>query len=198
MSIEKLVAVSSPALSTGAGEGRLIPPLLRPLIHARNGFYAFESCLFVRPWGCTVGSAEWWNASDWRNLYSEVLAGMWCFAEDIFGFQFAVNEEGFYSFDPETAELRQIATSAMMWAERILVDYDELTGYSMGHAWQLLNGPIGVGRRLAPAIPFVVGGEYSIAALRDKPDLELAQFRAHVYAQIKDLPDGTQLRINLM
>jgi hypothetical protein len=198
MSIEELVAVSSPALSTGPGEGRLIPSLLRPLINVRNGFYAFESCLFVRSWGGAVRSAEWWNASDWRNPYGEALAGMWFFAEDVFGFQFAVNDAGFYSFNPETAELRQLATSAMMWAEQILVDYDELTGYSIGHAWQVLNGPIRAGRRLAPAIPFVVGGEYSAAGLRDKPDLELAQFRAYVYAQIKDLPDGAQLRINLM
>ena len=198
MSFEQLTAVSSPALSTGAGGGRLVPPLLRPLIGARNGFYAFESCLFVRPWGGAAGSAEWWNAADWRDPYGEILDGLCCFAEDVYGFQFAVDEEAFYSFDPETGELQEMANSATAWAERILADYDELTGYSMGHAWQVSNGPIGAGRRLAPAIPFVVGGEYSVAALRDKPDLELARFRAHVYEQIRDLPDGAQLRINLM
>ena len=198
MSVEKLAAVSSPALSAGAGEERTIPALLRPLIEVRNGFYAFESCLFVRPWEDTAGSAEWWNASDWRAAYGHILDGMWCFAEDVFGFQFAVSDDGFYSFDPEIAELQHIATSATQWADRIMADYDQLTGYPLGYAWQAVNGPIKAGHRLAPAVPFVLGGEYSVAALQEKPELELARFRSHVYAKIRDLPDGAQVSIDLI
>lgn len=56
---------------------------------------------------------------------------------------------------------------------------------------------IAQGSRLAPAVPFVLGGSYDVGALRAKSDVELARFRASVFAQIRDLPDGAQIRITL-
>lgn len=50
---------------------------------------------------------------------------------------------------------------------------------------------------MAPAVPFVLGGSYDVGALRAKSDVELARFRASVFAQIRDLPDGAQIRITL-
>ncbi|MGW1129995.1 hypothetical protein [Streptomyces griseoluteus] len=199
MTQRKLIEISSPAIGPEMAYVSEIPGLLRSLIGSRNGFYAFESALFVRPWGGGVGSAEWWNAPDgWRVPYGELVDGFTFFAEDVFGFQFAVAETGFYSFDPETAELQSMAATADEWANQILEDHEELTGSGLAHVWQSMNGPLRSGYRLAAATPFCLGGEFTLDALKPKEGLELAHFRADVYAQIRDLPDGAQVRINLI
>jgi hypothetical protein len=171
---------------------------LWPLYEAKNGFYAFESALFVRPSGGGSGSVEWWNGQiDWRNVYADLPENATFFAEDVFGFQFINAGEGFFSFDPETAELSHLGNSVEEWARSILDDYEALTGFRIAHAWQSVNGPLWVGYRLAPSVPFMLGGEYKAESLRAKPDLELASFRAKVYTQTKDLPDGSSVRLIL-
>ena len=73
----------------------------------------------------------------------------------------------------------------------------KLTGYPLAHEWQSQHGALAPGYRLAAALPFVLGGEYKAEAMRAKRDVELADFRASVYSQIKDLPDGAQINIRL-
>ncbi|MEU1124866.1 hypothetical protein ABZ371_15170 [Streptomyces sp. NPDC005899] len=126
------------------------------------------------------------------------MNGLTFFAEDVFGFQFAVDDKGFHSFDPETGELEAMAETLDEWVESILSEYEELTGYGLAHAWQSRNGRLRNGYRLAPAVPFMLGGMYEVDALREKPDQELAAFRAHIYTQVRDTPDGEQVHINLM
>ncbi|MFJ3661912.1 hypothetical protein ACIPPM_15770 [Streptomyces sp. NPDC090119] len=199
MTHKNLIEISSSAIAPDRADVSEIPDPLRSLIGSRNGFYAFESALFVRPWGGGAGSAEWWNAPEgWRAPYGELVDGFTFFAEDVFGFQFAAGEKGFYSFDPETAELQFMATTVNEWADQILQDHEELTGSGLAHAWQSSNGPLRSGYRLAAAIPFCLGGEFALDALKPKRELELARFRADIYAQIRDLPDGAQVRINLI
>ncbi|MEU6464726.1 hypothetical protein [Streptomyces sp. NPDC046976] len=199
MAVEELIEISSPALAPRMVDYDKVPSRLHPLLDVKNGFYAFESALFVRPWGGGVGSAEWWNAEDgWRTAYGESANGLTFFAEDVFGFQFAVDDERFYMFDPETAELDPVAASSGEWADCILEEFDELTGYSVAHLWQSLNGPLRCGFRLTPAVPFFLGGEFKAEALKEKRDLDVARMRAHVYTQTKDLPDGSQVKITLI
>lgn len=199
MTLEKLVGISSPALTSKVVDSEKIPVCLRPLIEARNGFYAFASALFVRPWGGGVGSAEWWNtAGGWGAAYGESVDGLTFFAEDVFGFQFAVDPGGVHLFNPETAQLERMAASVEEWADQILANFNELTGYTLAQSWQSRNGPLKPGFRLAPSVPFILGGRYEVADLKEQRDLELARIRAHVHAQIKDLPDGAQVKITLI
>ncbi|MFI1520827.1 hypothetical protein [Kitasatospora cineracea] len=196
--MDRLLGISSAALRGESAEGVGVPSLLQPLIAARNGFFAFESALLVRPWGGGRGTAEWWNSGEvWRDSYDELPTGLTFFAEDIFGFQFAVDEGGFCSFDPETAESERISDSLDGWIDYMLSEYDEATGYSIAHEWQSVNGPIPAGSRLAPAVPFVLGGSYDADALAAKSDVELARFRATIFNQIRNLPDGAQVRITI-
>ncbi|MFV2110627.1 hypothetical protein, partial [Micromonospora sp. LOL_015] len=169
---------------------------LLPLYRAKNGFFAFESALLIRPWGGGPGSVEWWNDElGWRSAYAALSRHAICFAKDAFGFQFTLDGSGFFSFDPETAELEYLGKNVEDWAAAILDNADTLTGFPLAHQWQIVNGELPPGCRLASAVPFVLGGEYSVEALRAKPDIELASFRAHVYTQIKDLPDGASVNI---
>ena len=72
-----------------------------------------------------------------------------------------------------------------------------ITWQSMPMPWQVANGPILQGQRLAPAVPFVLGGSFEVGELRAKSDLELARFRADIFSQIKDLPDGATIKLKL-
>jgi hypothetical protein len=48
------------------------------------------------------------------------------------------------------------------WAQKILGDVDFYTGAPLADAWMEQNGPVPVGTRLSPAVPFAFGGEYEV------------------------------------
>lgn len=54
-----------------------------------------------------------------------------------------------------------------------------------------------MGHRLAPKLPFVVGGEYSIANLTLTRDSDLICFGAQVANQIARLADGAEIQISI-
>ncbi|MDA1361623.1 hypothetical protein O1R50_18490 [Glycomyces luteolus] len=178
-----------------AEELQYVPEPLRPLISKRNGFYAFGPALYVRPWGAGYqGNCLWWNAKDlWRQEYKGVGDDLLFFAEDLFGFQFGLARSGFYSFDPETTEREFMAKDVFGWAQKILSDADNLTGAPLGDAWIEQNGPLPLGTRLAPVVPFFLGGEFEVDHLNPIPEVELMRFRGDVFQQTKDLPDGAQV-----
>lgn len=170
------------------------------LLQKRNGFFAFESALHVFPAGSTgFRSIERWNAPDlWRDHYQGLDAGCLFFAEDLFGGQFAIKDELVYAFDPETGALEVLASSIDAWAEAVLSDSEVLTGQPLAHTWQEMNGPIVAGERLLPAIPFVLGGEFSPANLRAIEAVKGMRFRGDLAVQIRDLPDGAQIDLKVI
>lgn len=174
---------------------------LLQLLNHKNGFYAFESALHVFPAGCKDSyiDLESWNRPDsWRERYGSVTAPYLFFAEDIFGVQFGLNENGIYKFDPETAEVEDLAADLDEWARRILADYEYETGHPLAHEWQAQHGPLALGKRLLPKVPFVLGGTYELDNLYAADALKGMEFRADMWKQIKDLPDGTQVRMRIV
>jgi len=204
-SIEKLVSIGSEALGTplGAmpeflGRWRLGPELFE-LLKLRNGFYAFESALHVFPITEDSGSGlEGWNAEPlWRGEYGECTQGLLFFAEDIFQDQFCLREDGVFRFYAETGETALLAPSIEAWAELILDDYREQTGWPLAHDWQAANGPLPRGKRLIPKIPFVLSGEYALDNLWAGNPIEGLSFKASIYKTTRDLPDGTKLKLKV-
>lgn len=203
---EKLLSIASAPLRTDIPE---ISPLLseqgsrgRELyqwLTDRNGFFAFESALHVFPLGPGGGlDLETWNAPPlWRSAYGDMAEGLLFFAEDAFGHQFAIRGDGIVSFDPETGKAEALSPDLEGWAERILDDYEFLTGYPLLHEWQERNGPIPSDYRLAPRVPFVAGGDFSLENLYLANSVEIMRFRASLAQQIKDLPDGAQIRLKI-
>ncbi|NAS22188.1 SMI1/KNR4 family protein [Herbidospora sp. NEAU-GS84] len=176
-----------------------MPEPLWPLLSQKNGFYAFESALHIFPWG-TDGKegAAFWNGDDlWIKEYGEPVRDLTFFAEDAFGFQFALGKNGFWSFDPETAERELICRNIAEWASLIIEDFEFRTGFPVMHQWQQANGQLPAGRRLAPAVPFFLGGEFDARVMRMKDSVELLRFRADIYRQVKDLPDGAQIKLRI-
>jgi hypothetical protein len=176
-----------------------IPEPLKPMLMQKNGFYAFGPALFVRPWGADVrGNCLWWNAtSTWRNEFGGEGDDLLFFAEDIFGFQFAIHPNGFYQFDPETADREYMGKDVYEWAETLMGDLEFFTGAPIAERWQELNGALPAGKRLAPPVPFAFGGEFEAEQLGAITDVELMRFRGDIYMQTKDLPDGARVEFDV-
>lgn len=207
--IEKLTAIAGdelaprpPSLTVPARyvDARLVREWRR-LLEARNGFYCFESALHVFPsrsWKGNVGLDEWNSPNLWRGEYGGLEEEMFFIAEDIFGCQFGLSGELICTFDPETAETRHFCHSVSEWAERILGDFNTLTGYSLAHEWQLRFGPLPIGRRLVPKIPFVLGGEYSVENLYACSAVEGMKVRANLARQLVDVPEGGKIEYKVV
>lgn len=99
----------------------------------------------------------------------------------------------FYALGPETTEHEFMAEDLHGWAQKILGDVDFYTGAPLADAWMEQNGPLPVGTRLSPVVPFAFGGEYEVDQLHPVPEVELMRFRDDIYQQTKDLPEGAQV-----
>ncbi|ALV28015.1 hypothetical protein APZ00_13840 [Pannonibacter phragmitetus] len=206
-SLDKLLSIASSRLSERGPEisvklrsfaGPLTDDLLR-MLRQRNGFYALESALHVFPTHSSsqeICLDDWNESTLWRNAYKELADGCLFFAEDIFGGQFCIKDNLIYTFDPETGGLDYLADDMEGWAKAIITDYEILTGYPLAHQWQQQNGPLPTKKRLLPKIPFVVGGEFKMDNLYSIDSVEGMKFRANIAIQIKELPDGSQIKFN--
>ena len=207
-SLDKLLSNASLPLSEHKPEilgsprrlaGALVSQLLE-MLYKRNGFYALESALHVFPTHSSkgeIGICEWNENALWRCAYKGFADGCLFFAEDIFGGQFCIKDSKIYIFDPETGLLDYLADDIESWAKLVINDYEVLTGYSLAHKWQKQYGLLPAGKRLLPKVPFVMGGEFVLDNLYLVDAVEGMKFRANIACQIKDLPDGSQVRFNI-
>ncbi|WP_252512313.1 SMI1/KNR4 family protein [Acinetobacter bereziniae] len=203
--ILKLLSISSRALNSNLFdiENVKIKSLnneLKKMLSIKNGFYAFESALHVFPATTSdmeIDIFEWNDIDLWKKEYDQNLSNVIFFAEDIFGVQFCLKDNKIFTFDPETGDYEYLADSLEEWAEKILLDYDILTGASLAHEWQVLHGNIPNGMRLLPKKPFVLGGDYTLENMYLEDSIKGMKYRACIANQIKNLHDGTEIRINI-
>lgn len=208
-SIKKLVELSSEPLARStprlSSELRLVGGALaddlEELLARRNGFYCFENALHVFPGRSDrghIGLIEW-NAQElWKREYGKLISPSVFFAEDIFGGQFCIVGNAIHTFDPETAELLQLASSINEWAEKLLQDYNQLTGYPLAHQWQREHGALLPGKRLVPKAPFVLGGEFSVKNLYVAESAAGMRARGNLARQLIDVPDGAQVSYQIV
>ncbi len=178
-------------------------PKWRMLIDAlkkKNGFYAFESSLHLLPLAEAFGGidlVEWNRADSWKAAYTSFdLSGLICFAENVFGEQFCLDQGQVGRFDPETGEVVLMAETLDGWAETIIADPDYHLGFVLAHSWQEVNGALAQGNRLVPKKPFVCGGDFEISNLVEMNALEAMRFRGELATQIRDIPDGSTVRFD--
>lgn len=168
---------------------------LHELLVDRNGFYALESALHVRPVaGRTDGGGDIlaWNSPElWRHRYQGLIDDRLCFfAEDAFGHQFAIDETHVFSFNSETGGLRIFADNIEQWASGVLENYRVATGYPVIHDWQATHGAIRPGYRLLARVPFVLGGEYILENVSAIHDVALMRYWGSFANSIRGLADG--------
>ena len=83
------------------------------------------------------------------------------------------------------------------WAEKILDDYNFHTGYQLASDWQKKHGPLPIGKRLAPKRAFVLGGDFHVDNLYAADSFDIMSYRGMLAQKIKDLPDGTTIKVSV-
>jgi hypothetical protein len=208
-SIRKLLELGSEPLARSASrlssDLRLVAGAvaddLDALLAARDGFYCFESALHVFPTRSErghIGLTDWNAQKLWKYEYGELIPPAVFFAEDVFGGQFCIVRNAIHTFDPETAELSQFASSMSEWAERLLQDYNLLTGYPLAHQWQGIHGALPPGKRLVPRVPFTLAGQFSVENLYAAEAAAGMRARGNLARQLIDVPDGAQVRYQIV
>lgn len=174
--------------------------LLEKMLRMKNGFYAFRAALHVFPIGNASLPQELlrWNSEPWKKAYLDDKGAFLCFAENAFGEPFCLSSEGIFRLDPETGEREMIGTDLETWAKAMIEDPDYQLASGLALQWQKANGALPPGRRLAPKKPFVLGGAFDVENLYSADPIEAMDFRADLYGQIKDLPDGASIQIEIV
>lgn len=203
-SIHRLIELASPPLGSGIGDSafrRSLNPQAIQLWTDKDGFYAFEGALLVRPVRDTpnvLGMVTWNSFDLWKSHYpgTDIQSHIF-FAENIFGEQFFLADDWIGHFDPETGESHKVADDLDAWAAEILADSDYLTGHRLAHQWQKANGRLPEGSRLIPKVPFVLQGEFDVSNLIAKPELEAITIRAQLASQLVGLKDGDTITFEI-
>jgi len=92
---------------------------LEGMLRLKNGFYAYESALLVRPFrnaSAPLGLVEWNSPQLWKANYAEELSNALFFAEDVFGGQYCIHENKICTFEPETGLISPMSASLDDWA----------------------------------------------------------------------------------
>ena len=89
---------------------------LSTILRVCNGFFAFSQALRVFPLRtlpASFGLREWNSPELWRMSYERLINEEYFFAEDIFGNQFSIEDEGCFRFDAETGAKEKIPPRLM-------------------------------------------------------------------------------------
>jgi hypothetical protein len=197
--LEKLIKIGSesigPATVFSGKEGTVRAYL--DLLNERNGFYAFESALLVRPGfadeGPVVDSRVWNQPLLWKVAYESLQPKGTFFAEDVFGNQFGIESEKIIRFEAETGEVEHFASSLEEWADRMLTEFSYYTGYPIAHQWQEKHGPLELGKRLVLKQPLILGGKIDLENIICWNDVKAMRARGSLAEQLKDVPEGGQI-----
>lgn len=171
---------------------------LRELLDWRNGFYAYHRGLHVFG-GCSeprYHSLEAWNAPiGWVSDYGLQNSGLFFFAEDSLGNQFAWDGRRVVRFLAETGEVEDMAADLEGFVSRICGEPEEELGLSVLERWARVHGPLPEGRHLFPRTPLVLGGSLNPSELVMVDPFESMAFKANLARQIADVPDGGQVEL---
>ncbi|WP_020674008.1 SMI1/KNR4 family protein [Amycolatopsis nigrescens] len=193
--VERAKGPLGPPVEVEFGGG--LPGQLGRLLSRVNGFALFDygvQTFHVGPSGLGPELGAWNAAGTWKDAYGELADGLLCFAQDLFGVQFALEENRrVVTFDPETAERSVIGSDLDSWADWLLEEPDVRGARSFAKLWQDTYGALGHDDRLLPVTSFVLGGEYGVENLVVRDGVTAMRIRGPIARQLHDLPDGTPI-----
>lgn len=165
-----------------------------------NGLTLHGRALLIRPWNYVtenIISIKEWNAPNlWRDEYKFITGELVCFAEDAFGNQFAVQDKKqIVHIEGETGEVLESWQSVDLWCKDVIERPNEITGRSLLSRWESGRRVLRDGFRITPRTPLVLGGTLALDELVSIMDVELMRFRGNLATQIRDLPDGTTIKL---
>jgi hypothetical protein len=164
----------------------------------QNGFYAYKRGLHVlgrcrRP---VWHSLERWNDPvGWVSSYGKLASGLFFFAEDAFGNQFAWDGRAIIRFLAETGEREEFAPDIEKWLERIVSNPAVELGLAVLDDWIRVRDLVPEGKHLFPRTPLVAGGSTHPSEIVLLDPFENMAFKGSFARQIADVPDGTRIEI---
>jgi hypothetical protein len=173
---------------------------IKEILTRKNGFFCFEQALRFFPTETTEtswGFLEWNSPSLWKDEYRGLADNVFCFAEDIFGNQFGISNSSVCFLNAETGDMETIACSIEEYIEKLLSDFNYMTGYQFAHEWQEYCGCLSGRHRLLPKKPFVLGGDYDLSNLVALDSVRVMKTLGNLASQIHDLPEGAQIQFRI-
>jgi hypothetical protein len=173
-------------------------PRLDEVLRWKNGFYAYNRGLHVFG-DCDdppFHSLQRWNAPDgWIKDYGNLAQGLFFFAEDTFGDQFAWDGSQVVRFVAETGEREILNSDLVAFFKALVLDPDGELGLAVLDDWIKVNGPVPEGKHLFPSTPIVLGGSLDPSQIVPIDPFENMRFKADIATQIADVPDGERIRL---
>lgn len=134
-----------------------------------------------------------------NKYYSDLFPGVFVFAEDIFGNQFAFLKDGSVVFlNIETTEVMETFQNFKHFLSAISDDIDYYSGFSIAEKWEKSHVKIQLEQRVSPIKPFIIGGGYEVKNLHLLNKEKLFDYTSFIARQIKDLPDGTDITLKIV
>jgi hypothetical protein len=161
-----------------------------------NGFALWGGAFIFLPSGSAddVPTIEEFNGHAWKGIYQDDVRRTVFFAMDVFGFPFGVLDNNIVWMNPETGELHRITKSVRRFLEMVNTEPEHMIGFQAHVDWFDRGQTYEIGQRLAPKVPFVLGGGKSIADFYATDIIERADFNAFIYAKTKNMPDRTRIK----
>lgn len=180
-----------------------VPTGLANLLRQINGFVQFHGGFHLR--GACL-APDWhslrhaWQGDDaLHRAYQSMVASDVPFAEDCLGDQYFLRDGVVWKLEAETDDAESLGISLGEFLRRI--QSDPVEGLGMQPLMQFIqeeNRGLNPGELLAALPPFCTKESAEGVDLRAIPILERRRFLAQLAAQIRDLPEGGQLRFEVV
>lgn len=130
--------------------------------------------------------------------FGPMVDKLFSFGQDVFGNQycFELESKRVIFFNIESGERKHLAPNFATWVEVLLGDCEYLTGYPISETWKS-GHLLPYSHRLAPKLPFIVGGDYSVDNLYACESPIYLQIGAAIARQVYNLPDGSNVKISI-
>ena len=199
--VERLISLAT--VTSVAPDPKVIPVCDRAhrwFLERVGHLLAFDGCLRCFGFsGDELPTIFEWNNSPWRQAYGDLLVeDLFFFAEDVLGNQFAFGDDGIVRFDIETGATERMAGDFAQFAARMVDNPDDLANRWLLNRWKKAKGQAPrPNQHLVPIVPFVAGGEFVASNLYALERYESMMLRGQIADQIKNVPDGTQIRLTV-
>lgn len=171
----------------------------KALLKRRNGGYFWGGALHIFG-ACAepeTHSLSRWNADDlWRQNFGDSASGLFFFAEDAFGDQFALDSKGkVFIFRAENGQVEELADDFEQWLLMAVHTPDELLGRPTFARWASSNGRLPYGHQLQAYPPFLFSDSDDEVELDAVEALDNMNFHAAIAQQLASIPEGARVRI---
>lgn len=207
--LDRLLAKYDPLFKPAAFDEKALPEGMalhkthKQLLQKRNGGYFYGGALHI--FGACAEpefhSLKAWNFEDtWRAPYADAAKGLFFFAEDAFGNQFAYDGTKVVRFDVEEGAVDELADDFDQWLLIAVEAPDELLHRPRVAAWAKAHGHLPHGKQLQAYPPFFLSDDADSVQLDDVDAIENMLFHASIVERIADqmaqLPEGHRMQIS--